>query len=208
MNKLCAGRGRHESKRQTQNQQKRTAETKGARRKQRKKNHYFCSKKSTKYDTNTTQHVSRQPSHHNSTSPQPWTSPVDQSGTLPKSLKSSPPGWVTRSTVMRLGRSQDQSDCPPRNEWGLSIGRKLKFTDLIGWANVDRIGSDPVLRFRGPATSTSTVTSTYEEPIFKFKKHFTTVNFTLFTVSLPMLFWKVLYVYVMKSTIRRLTLFF
>ena len=31
---------------------------------------------------------------------------------------------------------------PPRNEWGLSIGRKSKFTDLIDLANVDRMGSD------------------------------------------------------------------
>ena len=54
----------------------------------------------------------------------------------------------------------------------LSIGGKLKFTDLIGWANVDgmgsdrmgwdRIGSDPVLRFSGPTTPTTTVTSIYE----------------------------------------------
>ena len=38
---------------------------------------------------------------------------------------------------------------PPRDERGLSIGRKLKFTDLIGLANVDgmgwdRIGSDGI----------------------------------------------------------------
>ena len=29
---------------------------------------------------------------------------------------------------------------PPRDNRWLSIGGKLKFTDLIGWANVDRIG--------------------------------------------------------------------
>ena len=31
---------------------------------------------------------------------------------------------------------------PPRNEWGLSIGRKSEFTDLIDLDNVDRMGWD------------------------------------------------------------------
>ena len=76
-------------------------------------------------------------SHATATKPQPRHSHVARF--------KSPPGWVTKSssnwsTIMRLGRSQDQSDCPTRNERGLSIGRKLKYTDLIDWANVDRIG--------------------------------------------------------------------
>ena len=32
----------------------------------------------------------------------------------------------------------------PRNEWGLSIDRKLKYTGLIGLANVDGMGSDGI----------------------------------------------------------------
>ena len=41
--------------------------------------------------------------------------------------------------VMRLGRYHTQSKCPPRDERGLTIGRKTKQTDLIGLANVDGI---------------------------------------------------------------------
>ena len=39
---------------------------------------------------------------------------------------------------------------PPRDERGLSIGRKLKFTDLIDLANVDRMGSDGMGSDRPP----------------------------------------------------------
>ena len=36
--------------------------------------------------------------------------------------------------------STPNQNAPDRDERGLSIGRKLKYTYLIGWANVDRIG--------------------------------------------------------------------
>ena len=65
---------------------------------------------------------------------------------------------------------------PPRDERGHSIGRKLKFTDLIGLANVDRMGWDgigwdgigsdgigpPFEALRTYHCHTTTVTSNYE----------------------------------------------
>ena len=49
------------------------------------------------------------------------------------------------------GRKTNQIAPPEMN--GLSIDRKLKYTDLIDLANVDGVGSDPVLRFSGPTTT-------------------------------------------------------
>ena len=80
----------------------------------------------------------------------------------------------------------------PRNEWGLSIGRKQKYTDLIDLANVDGIGWDgigwdrtPFWGFQDLPLHTTTVMSNYEYWVLKFEK------LTLLTVDLLLLFWKV-----------------
>ena len=46
--------------------------------------------------------------------------------------------------VYEAGKISHPIKTPPRDERGLSIGRKLKFTDLIGLAKVDSIGWDRI----------------------------------------------------------------
>ena len=87
---------------------------------------------------------------------------------------------------------------PPRNEWGLSIDRKSKYTDVIDLANVDRIGWDRMGSDRPPKHVFRT--SHYTQPQlrvitsteFKILKKYCFLD--LFTVVLLLLFWKVSYI--------------
>ena len=57
--------------------------------------------------------------------------------------------------ITRLEDRKTNQIAPPPDERDLSIGRKLKSTDLIDLTNVDGMGSsDPLLRFSGPPTVT------------------------------------------------------